>query len=89
MSPAPIVLNLGFGSQTAVLNFRLGSQTTDFIFGLGSSTTVLNFGFGCQTKELNFWLGSRTILGLGLVVRLQYSTLGYVVGLYIRTHRSS
>ena len=70
-----------FGSQTTILNFGLGSQTTDFIFWLGSSTTILNFGFGCQTKELNFWLGSWTILGLGLVVRLQYSTLGWVVGL--------
>ena len=81
MSPAPIFFILGFGSQTTVLNFWLGNQTTDFIFGLGSSTTVLNFGFGSQTKELNFWLGSRTIHGLDLVVRLQYSTLGWVVGL--------
>ena len=28
VSPAPIVLNFGFGSQTTVLNFGLGSRTT-------------------------------------------------------------
>ena len=49
--------------------------------GLGSPTTVLNFGFGSRNPALNFRLGSQTILGLGLVVRLQYSTLGLVVGL--------
>ena len=45
------------------------------------ATTVLNFGFGSPTTALNFRLGSRTTLGFGLVVRLQYSTLGWVVGL--------
>ena len=74
MSPAPIVLNFGFRSQTTVLNFGLGSRTTVFIFGLDSITTVLNFGFGSWTTALNFRLGSRTTLALGLVVRLQYST---------------
>ena len=64
------------GSLTTVLNFGLGSPTTEFIFWLGSPTTVLNFGFGSRIKALNFWLGSRTTLLLGLVVRLQYSTLG-------------
>ena len=81
MSPAPIVLNFGFGSQTTVLNFGFGSRTTVFIFGLGSPTTVLNFGFDIWTKALNLQLGSQTTRGLGLVVRLQYSTLGWVVGL--------
>ena len=68
VSPAPIVLNSGFGSQTTVLNFGLGSRTTELIFMLGSPTTVLNFGLGFQTTALNFWLGSRTTLLLGLVV---------------------
>ena len=67
---APIVLSFGFGSQT-----------TKYIFGLGNPTTVLNLGFGSRTTALNFRLGSRTTCGLGLVVRLQYSTLGWVVGL--------
>ena len=31
MSPAPIVLNFGFGSQTTVLNFGFGSHTTVFM----------------------------------------------------------
>ena len=62
MSPAPMVLNFGFGSQTTVLNFGLGSRTTVFIFGLGSPTTVLNFGFGSRTTALNFRLDSRTIV---------------------------
>ena len=69
-------LNFGFGSQTTVLNFGLGSRTTVFIFWLGSQTIVLNFGFGSRTTALNFRLGSRTTFGFGLVVRLQYSTLG-------------
>ena len=59
----------------------MGSQTTVIIFGLVSLTTVLNFGFGIRTTALNFQFGSQTILGLGLVVRLQYSTLGLVVEL--------
>ena len=62
MSPAPIVLNFGFGSQTTVLNFVLGSRTTEFIFGLGSPTTVLNFGLGSRTTAPHFRLGSRTTL---------------------------
>ena len=74
-------LNFGCGSQTTVLNFGLGSRTTVFIFGFGSPTTILNFGFGSRTTALNLGLGSRTTLGVGLVVRLQYSTLGWVVGL--------
>ena len=78
MSPAPIVLNFGFGSQTTVLNFGFGSLTTVLIFGLGSPTTVLNC---IPTTALNFRLVSRTTLWLGLVVGLQYSTLGWVVGL--------
>ena len=81
VSPAPILLNFGLGSQTTVLNFWLSSRPALFFFGLGSLTTVLNFGFGSRTTALNFWLGNRTTLGLGLVVRLQYSTLGWVVGL--------
>ena len=81
MSPAPIVLNFGFGSQTTVLNFGFGSRTTVFIFGLGSPTTALNFGFGSQTTALNFRLGSWTTLGLGFEVRLQFLTLSWVVGL--------
>ena len=56
-------------------------STTVFIFGFGSPTTALNFGFGSQTTALNFWLGSRTTLGLGLEVRLQFSTLSWVVRL--------
>ena len=66
---------------TTVLNFGFGSRTTVFIFGLGSPTTALNFGFGSQTTALNFRLGSRTTLGLGLEVRLQFSTLSWVVRL--------
>ena len=86
------MLNFGLGSRTTefifgpsnpttVLNFGLGSRTTEFIFRLGSPTKVLNFGLGVQTRALNFWSGSRTTLQLGLVVRLQYSTLGWVVRL--------
>ena len=56
MSPTPIVLNFGFGSQTTVLNFGLGSRTTEFIFGLGSPTTLLNFGFVSRTTVLNIGL---------------------------------
>ena len=75
------VLNFGFGSRTTLLNFGLDSRTTEFIFGLGSPTTVLNFGFVSRTTALNYRLGSQTTLELGLVVRLQYLTLGWVVGL--------
>ena len=56
----------------------IGAPSTD---DTSSPTTVLNLGFGSQTKEQNFWLGSRNILGLGLVVRLQYLTSGWVVRL--------
>ena len=69
------------GIWTTVLNFGLGSRTAVFILWLGSLTTVLNFGFGSRTSVWNFRLDSPTTLGLGLVVRLQYSTLGWVVGL--------
>ena len=60
VSPAPIVLNSGFGSQTTVLNFGFGSRTTALDFRLGSLTTVLNFRFDSRTTVLNFQLGSRT-----------------------------
>ena len=72
---------LWFGIWTIVLNFGLSGLTTVFIFGLGSPTTVLNFGFGSRTTALNFQLDRWNTLGLGLVVRLQYSTLGWVVRL--------
>ena len=78
MSTAPIILNFGFGSKNTVLNFGFGSRTAGFIFGLVSPTTVLNCSW---TTALNFWLVSQITPGLGLVVRLQQSTLGWVVGL--------
>ena len=57
MSPAHIVLNFGFGSQTTILNFGFGSQTTVFIFGLGSPTTkpkVENCSLTTKPKVQNY-----------------------------------
>ena len=84
MSLAPIVLNLGFGSQTTVLNFGLGSQTTDFIFSFQLLVvTRLNYYY---VAALHIYTTLCLVVRLqystlGLVVRLQYSTLGLVVGL--------
>ena len=65
-----------FDSQTTVLNFGLGRRTTKLTL-VCCRTAVLNFGLGSPITVLNFgWVAGLQNLALGLVVRLQYSTLG-------------
>ena len=53
MSPAPIVLNFGFGRWT-----------TEFTFGFGGQTTVLNFGLGSRTIAVTSWRSESSNISL-------------------------